>query len=948
MTDKERTTEELAPAEPEETAEGALANEVTRVYGRRTCPACQYDNQAKNEFCFNCGTPLGNVPEIVRRTSLSEESRASWRVYGIETTTAGREEELRQLTSRFEQVIAKRQFAAMLVVGPDGIGKSRLIDEFSRLINTAFGNALLVASAWYEGSEATYAIIDRLIRSRMYIPHTLAEQEARQRLLEGIRAVVKDPSAVEIAHRVGRLIGLPFPEDTYGEDDASDAHRIASWRSVVELVRADAESNPLVLVMEDMHYAKEQSLDFIAFVARELKDCPVMYLLSSTEESTRLLNDPLKQIPGLEEIQLKALGDEEIRSLVRQVLRRVETIPEVVFQRVCTNSLGNPLIAEEILRILIAEGAIDILGPKWRIQAERIADIPIPSGLVEVVQANLARLSEQERQLLEDAALVGDLFWKGPLLLIRSNLEADEVDREFPWKQTEQLEETIMELLSRLVDLDFIQRRDNRRYPDELEYTFKHSAVRRLLLEGLSPQRASRIHGLIAQWYELNRSRGITERDATIAHHHEMAGHLERAAYTYLAAGRRSRSNHHNRQAIDQFSRVIELLDDTHLLAKMEALHGIASVHELIGEYERSLEPLYQMLHYAWRAASLEKSGVAHDKLGGAYRSLGDLEQAMAHFDQALQLFRRANDKVGIASTIDDVGMVHSIRGHYAEALSMFREALNRRRELGDKRSMALSHSHMGSVYMLQGNVKEALIHLRESLTLRKEIGDKRGVAQSLNNLGVVLAERGNLEDALRLWQESAQVALEIGDRSLQCALFSNMGEVTCMLDRLDEAEVYLDRAIQLCARFAERRIGFDVTRNRAVLELKRGHVTKALEHAEEAMNLAQTLDSLVMEGIALRCIAQVQAHQLLGEEGEVQEIERVDQAFTRSIEILKEVGNDAELGRSYHAYGVFLAEQGMAEKARGNLGQAEQIFARLGMRSLLEKCRAVLAELED
>lgn len=644
-------------------------------------------------------------------------------------------------------------------------------------------------------------------------------------------------------------------------------------------------------------------------------------------------------------MELRPLADEDIRSIVDQVLSRVESIPEIVYRRVCDNAMGNPWIAEEILRILMSQGAINTLDAVWTVDARQAGRIHLPRGVDDVAQAGVALLTREERELLERAAVVGETFWVGALNVLAHN--AGEIPRaEFLWQQTARGEDQIIEALRRLSQKDVVRPRAEARYPDEIEYAFKHAAIRRSLLDRLDPEKKARSHGLIAQWHELNRARGIRELDAVIAEHHAEAGNRNRAAYAFVAAAQRAQEQYDNRQALSFYEKALELLDDSHLLQKVDALHEIGSVYDLIGEYESAIPYLEEMLRQSWRLASLGKGGAAHNKLGRVFRSLGRYDKAVEHFEQALNLFRRANDRAGIASTLDDIGKVHWIKGAYRAALEHYNEALELRRELGDLRSLALSLNHLGTLMVHQGDFRVALKHLREALSLRKQSGDRRGVADSLNNLGVILAERGDLEDAIALWKEATEVGREIGDRMLEGVLMNNMGEIACLLGRLDDATEYLGAAEVICEECAEQRLLFDVMRNRGLLELRRDDAAKALELIEQSLALAERLDSRALEGIALRSLGQVHAHRLVGADRPEEHLTEAERSFQKAIDILEEVGQEAELGRAFLAYGTFLVEQGLYVRARSRLEAAVEIFRRLGMKRLLKKAEDLLGEL--
>jgi Tfp pilus assembly protein PilF len=190
-------------------------------------------------------------------------------------------------------------------------------------------------------------------------------------------------------------------------------------------------------------------------------------------------------------------------------------------------------------------------------------------------------------------------------------------------------------------------------------------------------------------------------------------------------------------------------------------------------------------------------------------------------------------------------------------------------------------------------------------------------------------------------------VVRQIGDRLLEGVLLNNMGEVAALLGHIEEAEKDLAAAEEICDECAEQRLLFEVMRNRGMLELRRADGARAKLLIERSLGLAKQLGSRVLEGIALRCLGEVHGHSLTGDQAERDaQLALADRTFQSSIEILREVGNEAELGRALLSYGTFLVEQMLTGQARQRIEEAAQIFDRLGMKRLLERAQERIAQL--
>lgn len=879
---------------------------------------------------------MGNVPDILHDPAAGLSLGASWRVHGVETAMVGRAGELQHLVASFETAIEKSRVCSCLLTGDAGMGKSRLVHEFSQRVNTEFGDALLIAGAFAEASERPFTIVDRLLRNRFYISRSLSESELRQRLLEGIKAIVKSPGALEMAHRIAHLLGVPFPDSPFVEDSA-EANMSAAQRALANLIRIDAETNPLVMVLEDLDFASAEELSLIRFMADSLSGAPVLCLMTGTPEFVAEHPEVIESLPQLEHIPLSPLSDAEVRTLVSQVLHRVVLVPDTLMERVCANSRGNPLIAEEILRILLAEGAVDTSDTEWLVREDFLEGMSLPIGLSDVVSIGLQRLTEDERRVLEWAAVVGESFWSGALMLIH-NGRTTVSSVEDLWLAAGSSDDVVLGALEAAARKDVVRLEPMTAFPDQVEYQFKHAGTRKQLLDGLDDTERKRVHALVAVWHELQSSRGAPNQAPTIARHFEQAGHPGRAASYFLDAAQSAQGLRFNQRALGFYLKALDLLDETRILERMDALHEVGSLCDLTGEFEKAVPYLEEMSHWAWRIAAPSKGGAAHNKLGRVYRNLGRLDRAMEQFELAMHLFRRGNDRVGLASTLDDVGRVHWLKGNYRAADEHFKEGLALRRDIDEPRSLALSLNNIGSLFLAEGKFKEALSHFRESLGLRRKIDDKRGVAASLNNLSVILVERGETRAAMKLWSEALEASVAIGDRAMEGILHANMCEAERLEGNLDIAEEHLDLATEIVEECNQKQLLFEVLRNRGLLALGRQDARLALECIEKARGVAVGLESQLLEGIALRASAEVHAATVAGDRTDEARLKSAETTFRRSLELFEGLGHDIETARTNLSYGLYLLEAGLLVPAKKRLDAAHETFSRLGMRHLLKE----------
>lgn len=897
------------------------------------CSSCGNVNEPDTDYCLNCGAPLGHVPGLA-----AEDNEHAWRVFGVDTPLVGRDAEIATLTDLANEVTTSGRGALAILSGPEGLGKSRMIDALASSLEDAFSDALLLRSAPLADDARPYQMFAELVRQRLYIDEMADTEEWRSRLVEGATAFAGPDRGPQIAHRVGALFGVTWPDSPWvGELDGDDV-AAASRRALAELLRADAARNPLILAFDDLHRAGRETRELVVELHRALRDAPVLVIAIVDEPDVV----PTNEDDLVSTLPLAPLRDEDVAGLVRRMLTRVDDLPERLVVRIAEHALGNPLAIEALTRIFISEGVIDTRGNTWAVASDRIDAIDLPFEFEDVVTARLDRLEAAERELLENAALVGTRFQLGALLVLdRGGIIPDGVELDALWDDEDRINR-IEQQLRALARRDLVYPAQDTDLEHETTWVFKHRVERRLLARSIDTGAAAKKHLLLAQWL-LIRSRNHPERWlAVIGDHFEQAGRPTRAARCFLRVGELSRRRYANARAVEFLERARTLLPTGDVDLRVQVLHELGSVYDLLGDYERSIPIFEELGRLSWLVGSRGRGGIAFNKLGRALRSLGEYDRALTYFERALELFEEIDDRIGVAATLDDIGRVDWIRGDYDRARERYERALELRREIGDERSMALSLSHMGTLLVQRGQFKQALSTFREALELRRRSGDLQGIAESLNTIGVIFMERGDLDSSARLWAEALEVAREAGDRSMEGILLNNMGEVETSRGNLDEAETCLVAAIRLASDRGDRRIVFDATRNLGVLESRKGRHGLAVDHVEQALEMARTLGSSAMEGVALRTLGQLRGQTMFDTSGS-DDVDDAETAFRAAMDIFEASRNEAELGRTWHAYGTWLIEQGMLVRGKQYLEKARDVFERLEMRRVLAETRDTL-----
>jgi len=467
-------------------------------------------------------------------------------VAGIETRMVGRDAELIMLQNMYRDATEDAEVQVVTVVGDAGVGKSRLLYEFEKWIE------LLPEQVWRFEGRATpetearpYGLIRRMFAHRFEILDSDSAAEVREKFRAGMAASLNSDQA----DLVGQLLGLDFSaspavqarlgRESFGEQ--ATAH-------LVEYLQ-DRARGPMVIILEDIHWADDSSLDLLDYLVTVIPDMRLLVIC--------LARPPLfERRPSWGEgreihtrINLKPLSRRASRALVGEILQRAEGVPHELRDLIVEGAEGNPFYVEELIKMLIEDGVIVPGEECWRVEMDRLAEVRVPPTLTGVLQARLDSLPPKEKMLLQRAAVVGRLFWDTAVAELQAN---EEIGLK---------EEEITALLETVRDRELVFRRERSTFSGAEEYIFKHALLRDVAYERVLLKLRRVYHGQVARWLEGAAGERIGEYLGLIAGHYELAGEGEKAVEYLLRAGDQARLAYACQEASGYYHRALPLLE---------------------------------------------------------------------------------------------------------------------------------------------------------------------------------------------------------------------------------------------------------------------------------------------------------------------------------------------------------------------------------------------------
>ena len=795
----------------------------------------------------------------------------------------GRETELAQLTAAFREAAARGRGSAWLVGGESGVGKSRLLDQVRT--RTLVRGALVLRGQAVSAGGGLYQLWRQSVRWLALLAE-LSELEAAV-----LKAIVPDMEAL-----LGRET-LDAPE--LPPQAAQDRLR----KGVATLFRRHSARQPIVLLLEDLQWADDNSLELLRRLNRQVAGRPVLVVGSFRDDESSHLPQTL---PGMQLLKLERLPAERIAELSAAMLGPAGRQPRVVafLQR---ETEGNVFFLIEVVRALAEEaGRLDQIG------RQSVPGRVFTGGLRQMVQRRLDRVPLQDRPLLQLAAVAGRQL---DLEVLRA--AAPEVDLE-RW-------------LAACADAAVLQVHEDC-------WRFTHDKLREGVLLELPPEARRSLHQRAAQAIESANGPDLLDQAAALALHWELAGEGNLAAGWYGRAGDQARTAYAPEAAIGCYQKALALapLRPAWQLGTYEGLGEMLRWQARYAEAAQTYRAMQAMAQTARDAAAQVR---AWRGLGGVQDSQGDHRGALESAEQAEKVARKAGMPEELARAVLGKGVALYRMGDMGAALRLSQEALALSEELDARPVMARSNSLLGTVYSSLGYYQQAVACKERALALYQELDNRRLVGITLNNLGETARRRGDYRTALGFYPQALAIAQEIGDRDWEIVYLGNIGGARVGLGEYDKAESYLRRAIQMAEETGATMFLPEMYRSMAEVALGQGKAAEALPAVRRALALGQELEMQEDVGVTWRVLGMV-----LGNTGGRMDGRDAAACFAQSLQIFTGMSAEGERARTLRAWARHELGRGDREKGAAIWGQAREIFERLGMEKEVARMSGRLA----
>ena len=814
-------------------------------------------------------------------------------ITGLSSPLVGRQGELRTLTEHVD-LLARGRGHIVFLQGEAGMGKTRLLAELLRSPRCSEIPTVHVSCVSYEQGLPYHAC--RAIAQQCLSLISPEREDPAAQLVEASAKLF--PSPAEGADLV------PFLATLLGIEDA--AHRITEAlepalvrrqlaQTMVHLVERTATSRPLLLVLDDVHWMDGESVRVIAELFAVSERAPVLFIIVHRPEHGAPLRKLIEAAAydfGHRHLALHidALPEDEERSFLTNLLSHC-VLPEELYAFIVRKSEGNPLFAEEIVRLLIDERVLrqDESGRWYGIRAAEEPDIP--PRLVGLLEARIDRLEPFSREILQLASVIGRVF--GKTLLKKCVPEGAEVDR------------SILDLQqSGLI-------RETAGIPEQM-FSFRHEMMMEAAYAGLPRSGRIEFHRRVADAMESSDGGRSSEAAAVLGDHLFDAEEWSRALEYLIPAAEHAWTRYKSSEAAALLSRAAEAADrcpDAEAPTRYAIRKQRSEVFALLGRADEERSDLEELQAIAEAIGATETTAEVHLLWSDFHYRSGDYRRAFEDADQAVALLRPSNDErlqllavLGRAQASMGLGKFKSARADledvadrlpraaesaieaefhkllgtaaarlndFALAESSFEASRALYASLGDRQGEARILGNLGAMNYLLGRFEMAIEHTREAQRGLGIIGDQRGRATCLRNLGASHEALGDHLGAVPYHRAALELYRELRDAAGEAACLLNLGVahtamgaggypelVTSVLGPLpefDEADRLLRQALEMQRAIEDRGeeaiTSFDLGSN----ALCSGNLEDAARRMHRALDLSRemTLHRLTARSLA-------------------------------------------------------------------------------------------------
>lgn len=664
----------------------------------------------------------------------------------LEPPLVGRERELHLIKELFHASAEERRARLVSVIGIGGIGKSRLAWEFEKYVDGLVSEVL-----WHRGRCLSFGdgvafwALAEMVRMRAGIVDDEEANSARLKLRTTLERYLPSPVELRFVEpRLSHLLGL---EDGAAGDQEN---LFSAWRIFFERI---SETSPIVMLFDDVQWADTALLDFIEYLVDWSRDHPIfIFTLGRPELSDRRPTWGAAK-RGFTSLFLEPLSPTSMTGLLRAP---IPDLPDDLLARILERAEGVPFYAVETVRMLIDRGILVREGATYRV-AGNVDTLAVPETLQALIAARLDGLAPAEREILQDASVMGRTFTMTALASLTGTAAED-----------------LEPVLSALIRKEVLSISSDPLSPERGHYGFLQELVRKVAYETMSKRKRRVLHIAAAEFLE----QGVGAEEDEV---------IEAVAAHYLDAYRAAPDAEDVETIKDKArTRLVRAADRASSLgANLVAQRALEHAAELAPDPLGSAELLE-------RAGTMAEAGLRND-------------ESMRHYETSIAIFEAQGATHAAARVSARLGDQLWNRGHVKESLDSMDRAFGVLIEEARDADVAWLAAQIGKFQHFAGDPDLAFQRIETALAIAEAENLQEVLSEALNTKSLLLHGRGRRVEASALLERALQVAVDGDMPSAALRAYNNLVDLRLSEDRYQDAQDTVDEGLALARRIGNR-----------------------------------------------------------------------------------------------------------------------------------------------
>jgi class 3 adenylate cyclase/tetratricopeptide (TPR) repeat protein len=794
------------------------------------------------------------------------------------------------------------------IVGEAGVGKSRLILELKKSLSKNEYTFFEGKCLHYGGSMAYLPVLD-ILKTYFDLKEGDSETQIKQKMKEKLFQV--DEKLLHCLPPFEELLSLKVEDEKFVQfEPQQKKDRI--FEAFRDLFARESQNNPIIIVIEDLHWIDKTSEQFIDYLIDRLANAPIMLILLYRPEYVHQWGSKTYY----SKIGLSQLTSQSSAELIRAILDDCSIDPKLE-SLILNRSAGTPLFIEELTHNLIENGSIRRESDQCflAIPPEKIL---VPETLQGIIAARIDRIEDNLKRIMQVASVIG---------------------REFAYRILHSITGMREKLKSDLINLQGLEFIYEKSLFPELEYIFKHALTQEVAYNSLLINRRKEIHAKIGKAIESLYRDNLEEYYELLAHHYLRSDNKQKALEYLDLANQKAIELNAMEEAKVNFDEAMQLLDglpdtESNRHRRIDLLINQYFVFELLYKH-----PEYYELLKRYKSMTIELND--EKQLAGLYSAMGTIEWWFGYIDQAIQTvtkgvdFSKAiGDNEYLALQYLSLQWSYMWKGDYDQVIRLKQNILEIMKQQFDLRCYVMSLAVTAWAYSHLGNWDQAISDGKKGLRAAEEYSNKSLISFAAVAIARVNTLKGDSGKALKYADMAVQKSPTLGDR---VNAQSSLAFALCRFkDPLEGVELMTSLVPMFQAvRFVPGEIMARFTVGEGYWLA--GKYDNARHEIKEGLELAKNCGMKLNVGWA---------HRLLGEIALKTDPKQAKPNFEKAIEVFRKINAENEIALTYSAYGRLYKHQGNVGKAKEYLNNALETFERLGTLNEPEMVKKELAEL--